>query len=169
MSTASSAARALKAYYATSDLGVEPEPEQQQPQPVLNEEHYRRAESGDKKAIRFIAMIYLVGGPGIDKDLALAAYYMRRLADLDRPEAEGILVRRANYLCDEFHQPKNAAIPVQNQLKQEIHAVSQMLHCFTDFYTTLYERHAMTTRSRTQGLSTALSGLAKATLAATRN
>jgi hypothetical protein len=161
--SAIASARSLKAYYASSQMV-----EQAQLEPVLTEEHYLRAESGDQKAIRFIAMIYLVGGPGIDKDLTLAAYYMRRLADLDRPEAEGILVRRANYLCDEFHQPKNAAIPVQNQLKQEIHAVSQMLHCFTDFYTSFYERHAMTTRSRSQGLSTALSGLAKATMSATQ-
>jgi len=123
--------------------------------PILTQDHYMRAEEGDKKAIRFIALIYLVGGPGITKDLTLAAYYLKQLAKIDQNEVEDILVRRADYLCDEYRR-SNYALPTYVKLKAEINAVSQMLLCLSNFYSSIYERHGMTTRSHTTILKTAL-------------
>ena len=129
--------------------------EETQVYPILTQDHYMRAEEGDKKAIRFIALIYLVGGPGITKDLALAAYYLKQLAKIDPKEVEDILVRRADYLCEEFRS-NNYALPTYVKLKAEINAVSQMLLCLSNFYSSIYERHGMTTRSHTTILKTAL-------------
>ena len=125
-------------------------------QRLIEEKDYLLAnDSNDVDALSLIANAYLTGSNGLTKDLKLAAYYMQKLSLVDKDEAETLLGLQADYLCDEFSKD-SYPLSTYELLRKEINTVSQMMLCYTDFYTSLYKRHTMTTRSRTFSLKASL-------------